>query len=58
MATLVFQSYQGVSREEDESLIANLEKLLLEPLGKLTTTSRYWTVFRVGKQATRLVSLF
>ena len=56
MATLVLQSYQSVSHNEDEDSVANLEKMLLENLGKLTTTSRYWTMFRVGKQATRLVS--
>ena len=58
MATLVLQSYQSVAHNEDETSGANLEKMLLENLGKLTTTSRYWTMFRVGKQATRLVSLF
>lgn len=56
MATLVLQSYQSVSHNEDEDSVANLEKMLLENLGRLTTTSRYWTMFRVGKQATRLVS--
>lgn len=56
MATLVLQSYQSVSHNKDEDSVANLEKMLLENLGKLTTTSRYWTMFRVGKQATRLVS--
>ena len=56
MATLVLQSYQSVSHNEDEDSVANLKKMLLENLGKLTTTSRYWTMFRVGKQATRLVS--
>ncbi|XP_022784307.1 integrator complex subunit 7-like [Stylophora pistillata] len=54
MATLVLQSYQSVAHNEDETSVANLEKMLLENLGKLTTTSRYWTMFRVGKQATRL----
>ncbi|RMX39854.1 hypothetical protein pdam_00013450 [Pocillopora damicornis] len=54
MATLVLQSYRSVSHNEDEDSVANLEKMLLENLGKLTTTSRYWTMFRVGKQATRL----
>jgi len=51
MATLIFQSYQGMSREEEA--IIKLEEFLLEHLGKLTTTSRYWSMFRVGKQATR-----
>ena len=55
MATLIFQSYRGVSREEEGSL--KLEDFMLEQLGKLTTTSRYWTMFRVGKQATRLVNM-
>lgn len=53
MATLIFQSYQGVVHAEEESL--RLDDLMLEQLGKLTTTTRYWTMFRVGKQATRLV---
>lgn len=53
MATLIFQSYRGVSREEEGSF--KLEDFMLEQLGKLTTASRYWTMFRVGKQATRLV---
>ena len=55
MATLIFQSYRGVSRKEEGSL--KLEDFMLEQLGKLTTTSRYWTMFRVGKQATRLVNM-
>ena len=52
MATLIFQSYQ-VSQEEEGKL--KLDNLMLEQLGKLTTSSRYWTMFRVGKQATRQV---
>jgi len=56
MATLIFQSYQGMSREEEA--IIKLEEFLLEHLGKLTTTSRYWSMFRVGKQATRQVFNF
>jgi len=55
MATLIFQSYRGISSDEDQSVIAKLDDLLLEHLGKLTTPSRYWTMFRVGKQATRQV---
>lgn len=55
MATLIFQSYRGISPDEDQSLIAKLDDLLLGHLGKLTTPSRYWTMFRVGKQATRQV---
>ena len=55
MSTLVFQSYRGVCPDEDQSLNAKLDDLLLEHLGKLTTPSRYWTTFRVGKQATRQV---
>ena len=55
MATLIFQSYREVSPDEDQSLIAKLDDLLLEHLGKLTAPSRYWTMFRVGKQATRQV---
>lgn len=55
MATLIFQSYRGMSHDDDQSSIAKLDDLLLEHLGKLTTSSRYWTMFRVGKQATRQV---
>ena len=55
MATLIFQSYRGVSCEEEGSL--KLEDFMLEQLRKLTTASRYWTMFRVGKQATRLVNI-
>ncbi|KAL9954770.1 hypothetical protein ACROYT_G042345 [Oculina patagonica] len=53
MATLIFQSYRGMSHDDNQSSIAKLDDLLLEHLGKLTTSSRYWTMFRVGKQATR-----
>lgn len=56
MATLIFQSYQGISHDDDnQSSVAKLDDLVLEQLGKLTTSSRYWTMFRVGKQATRQV---
>ena len=55
MATLIFQSYRDVSREEEGSL--KLQDFTLEHLGKLTTASRYWTMFRIGKQATRLVNM-
>lgn len=41
-------------KEEREKI----EDLLLEQLGKLMTSSRYWTMFRVGKQATRLVLIY
>ncbi|KAJ7390819.1 Integrator complex subunit 7 [Desmophyllum pertusum] len=53
MATLIFQSYKGVSRDEDQCSVTKLDDMLLEHLRKLTTSSRYWTMFRVGKQATR-----
>lgn len=53
MATLIFQSYQGVSQDEEGKL--KLDDMILEQLERLATSSRYWTIFRVGKQATRQV---
>ena len=53
MATLIFQSYQGVSQDEEGKL--KLDHMILEQLERLATSSRYWTIFRVGKQATRQV---
>ncbi|XP_067029171.1 integrator complex subunit 7-like isoform X1 [Acropora muricata] len=52
IATLIFQSCQGALCYKEER--EKIEDLLLEQLGKLMTSSRYWTMFRVGKQATRL----
>lgn len=51
MATLIFQSYQGVSQDEEGRL--KLDDMILDQLERLATSSRYWTIFRVGKQATR-----
>ncbi|XP_068683543.1 integrator complex subunit 7-like isoform X2 [Montipora foliosa] len=51
IATLIFQSCQGQSCNEERRKLGDL---LLEQLGKLNTASKYWTMFRVGKQATRL----
>ena len=53
MATLIFQSYQGVSQDEEGRL--KLDDMILDQLERLATSSRYWTIFRVGKQATRQV---
>ena len=47
MATLIFQSYQGVSQDEEGRL--KLDDMILEQLERLATSSRYWTLFRVGK---------
>ena len=56
MATLIFQSYQGVSQDEEGRL--KLDDMILEQLERLATSSRYWTIFRVGKQATRQSLLY
>ena len=53
MATLIFQSFQGVSQDDEGRL--KLDDMILEQLERLTISSRYWTIFRVGKQATRQV---
>ena len=47
MATLIFQSYQGVSQDEEGRL--KLDDMVLEQLERLATSSRYWTLFRAGK---------
>lgn len=58
MATLVFQAHEQSSNEEDFSVLQQeVEELILKQLALLKTSSRNWTIFRVARQATRLVSL-
>ena len=57
MATLVFQAHEQSSIEEDFSALQQeVEELILKQLELLKTSSRNWTIFRVARQATRLVS--
>ena len=57
MVTLIFQSHQFVSSDESRSLQQKyVENLVLDHLRKMTASSQYWTMFRVGRQATRKVS--
>jgi hypothetical protein len=56
IATLVFQAHQ----QSIESPVnqQEMKQMIMQNLSKLQATSRFWTMYRVAKQAARQVSHF